>query len=232
MRLLLDEHLPIGLSAELHGHAADTISGLGWTGIRNGELLRRMSGQYDALVTMDRSIEFQQRISTLPFWHCAHSRPIQPHGGSQAARAIDPLRSQRGRARPHSPSRLVTNNAAVLFSPVTHNSGIQDQMRTNSVDTQLQCGSCIFMDADYGRDRDGAPTKAFEPSLFVWTTVMSRPTEDRAIVNAGLKALAFDSDPPLVCDEPPRPTSAPRTSTEGSPSRPPPTGSRSATRSG
>jgi hypothetical protein len=67
MRLLLDEHLPIGLSAEPHGHAADTISGLGWTGIRNGELLRRMSGQYDALVTMDRSIEFQQRISTLPF---------------------------------------------------------------------------------------------------------------------------------------------------------------------
>ncbi len=67
MRLLLDEHLPIGLSAELHGHAADTVSGRGWTGIKNGELLRRMGGRYDALVTMDRSIEFQQRISTLPF---------------------------------------------------------------------------------------------------------------------------------------------------------------------
>ena len=26
-----------------------------------------MSGQYDVLVTMDRSIEFQQRISTLAF---------------------------------------------------------------------------------------------------------------------------------------------------------------------
>ncbi len=51
-------------------------------------------------------------------------------------------------------------------------------------------------------DRDGEPTKAFEPSLFVWATVMSRPTEDRAIVDAGLKALAFDSGPPLVCDEP------------------------------
>ena len=33
--------------------------------------------------------------------------------------------------------------------------------------TELQCGSYIFMDADYGRnrDRDGAPTKTFEPSL-------------------------------------------------------------------
>ena len=62
----------------------------------------------------------------------------------------------------------------------------------------------IFMDADYGRnlDHDGEPTKAFEPSLFVWATVMSRPAEDRAIVDAGLKALAFDSGPPLVWDEP------------------------------
>jgi D-serine deaminase-like pyridoxal phosphate-dependent protein len=29
-----------------------------------------------------------------------------------------------------------------------------------------------------------------------------RPTEYCAIVDAGLKALAFDSGPPLVCDEP------------------------------
>src|SRR5438128_12283960 len=74
----------------------------------------------------------------------------------------------------------------------------------SGVYTELQCGSYIFMDADYGRnlDRDGSPTKAFEPSLFVWATVMSRPTQDRAIVDAGLKALAFDSGPPLVCDEP------------------------------
>ena len=31
---------------------------------------------------------------------------------------------------------------------------------------------------------------------------MSRPTEDRAIVDLGLKALAFNSGPPLVCDAP------------------------------
>ena len=64
--------------------------------------------------------------------------------------------------------------------------------------------SYIVMDAIYGRnrDRDGAPTKAFAPSLFVGATVMSRPAEDHAIVDAGLKALAFDSGPPLVCDEP------------------------------
>jgi hypothetical protein len=67
MRLLLDEHLPMGLAAEFPGHAVHTVSGRGWSGIKNGELLRRMNGQYDALVTMDRSIEFQQRIATLRF---------------------------------------------------------------------------------------------------------------------------------------------------------------------
>ena len=52
----------------------------------------------------------------------------------------------------------------------------------SGVYTELQCGSYIFMDADYGRnrDRDGEPIKSFEPSLFVWATVMSRPAEDRA----------------------------------------------------
>src|SRR5205814_10296799 len=44
--------------------------------------------------------------------------------------------------------------------------------------------------------------RPLEPSLFVWATVMSRPAEDRAIVDAGLKALSFASGAPLVCDEP------------------------------
>jgi D-serine deaminase-like pyridoxal phosphate-dependent protein len=74
----------------------------------------------------------------------------------------------------------------------------------SGVYTELQCGSYIFMDADYGRnhDRDGRMTDAFEHSLFVWATVMSRPNDERAIVDAGLKALAFDSGPPAVWDEP------------------------------
>jgi D-serine deaminase-like pyridoxal phosphate-dependent protein len=74
----------------------------------------------------------------------------------------------------------------------------------SGVYTELQCGSYIFMDADYGRnlDRDGAATRSFDPSLFVWATVMSRPTDDRAIVDAGLKALGMDSGPPNVWDEP------------------------------
>ncbi len=65
---------------------------------------------------------------------------------------------------------------------------------------ELQCGSYVFMDADYGRNLDeaGQPIHDFEHSLFVWTTVMSRPTDDRAVVDAGLKALSVDSGMPLL----------------------------------
>lgn len=51
----------------LQGHTVDTVVGRGGTGITNGELLRRMEGEYDALVTMDRSIQFQQNLSARPF---------------------------------------------------------------------------------------------------------------------------------------------------------------------
>jgi predicted nuclease of predicted toxin-antitoxin system len=67
MRVLLDEQLPVDLATELRGHTVDTVAGRGWAGIKNGELLRRMRGYYDVLVTMDRNIEFQQRIAVLPF---------------------------------------------------------------------------------------------------------------------------------------------------------------------
>ena len=65
MRVLLDENLPVDLVAILHGHEVDTVVGLGWSGITNGELLRRATGNYQALVTMDRNIQHQQNLGAL-----------------------------------------------------------------------------------------------------------------------------------------------------------------------
>ena len=74
----------------------------------------------------------------------------------------------------------------------------------SSVYTELQCGSYVFMDADYNRNLDasGKVAPAFEQSLFVWTTIMSRPNAERAIVDAGLKAFSVDSGMPIVTDFP------------------------------
>jgi len=37
----------------------DTVVGRAWAGVKNGDLLQRMRGEYEALLTMDRSLEFQ-----------------------------------------------------------------------------------------------------------------------------------------------------------------------------
>jgi 3-hydroxy-D-aspartate aldolase len=70
----------------------------------------------------------------------------------------------------------------------------------SEVYTELQCGSYIFMDADYGRNRteNGSYFRDFENSLFVLTTVMSKSRPGIAVVDAGLKAVSVDSGLPLV----------------------------------
>jgi 3-hydroxy-D-aspartate aldolase len=68
----------------------------------------------------------------------------------------------------------------------------------SGVYTELQAGSYPFMDADYRR----VEGLEFENSLFVVATVMSRPTVDRAVVDAGLKALSVDAGMPTVHGRP------------------------------
>jgi len=67
VRVLVDEQLPVDLAEVLCGHAVDTVVGRGWAGIKNGDLLQRMRAEYDALVTMDQGIAFQQNVAALPF---------------------------------------------------------------------------------------------------------------------------------------------------------------------
>ena len=74
----------------------------------------------------------------------------------------------------------------------------------SGVFNEIQAGSYIFMDADYGRNKkaDGAGFDAFENALFIYTTVMSRPNDARAVVDAGHKSAAVDSGPPEVFNLP------------------------------
>ena len=64
MRVLLDESVPRQLAPELRGHEVQTVVQLDWTGIQNGELLRRgAEAGFDVLVTMDRNLQHQQNIA-------------------------------------------------------------------------------------------------------------------------------------------------------------------------
>ncbi|MFO0810332.1 MAG: DUF5615 family PIN-like protein [Gemmataceae bacterium] len=67
MRLLLDENLPHQMRLELPGHDVFTAAYMGWAGVENGELLRLAAAAgFDALVTNDRGLEYQQNLDELP----------------------------------------------------------------------------------------------------------------------------------------------------------------------
>ena len=65
MRVLLDESLPSDLAADLPGHDVRTVSGHGWSGLLNGELLRRARGEFDVFVTMDQNLPHQQNLGAI-----------------------------------------------------------------------------------------------------------------------------------------------------------------------
>lgn len=69
---------------------------------------------------------------------------------------------------------------------------------------EMQCGSYIFMDADYAQNMDqrGDPFTEFRHSLYVLVTVMSATKPGRAVVDAGHKALGNDQGMPWVADIP------------------------------
>ena len=62
MRVLLDECIDRRFAKELEGHEVMTVPQVGWAGIKNGELLSRAQSKFDAFVTVDRNLAFQQNI--------------------------------------------------------------------------------------------------------------------------------------------------------------------------
>lgn len=66
MRVVLDECLPRRLCRELAVHEVCTVQQMGWSGISNGRLLSLVGRQFDAFVTVDRHLAFQQNPNILP----------------------------------------------------------------------------------------------------------------------------------------------------------------------
>ncbi len=66
MRILLDESLPHDLAGLILDHHVSTVRNEGWTSVKNGKLLALASTRFDAFITADRNLEFQQNLSKLP----------------------------------------------------------------------------------------------------------------------------------------------------------------------
>ena len=67
MRLRLDETLPHDRRHVIVGHEVLTVAYVGWTGLQNGRLLAKAAeAGFDALVTKDTALPWQQNQATLP----------------------------------------------------------------------------------------------------------------------------------------------------------------------
>jgi hypothetical protein len=62
MKILLDECVPWPLHDLLAEHDCVNVQRRGWTGIRNGDLLRLAAEEFDLFITSDQGIRYQQNL--------------------------------------------------------------------------------------------------------------------------------------------------------------------------
>lgn len=67
MRILLDNCVPAELAPHIRGHEVKTAVEMGLDALDDGPLLDAISDQFDVLLTVDKSLPFQQQLSSRPF---------------------------------------------------------------------------------------------------------------------------------------------------------------------
>jgi hypothetical protein len=63
VKVLFDTCVPRPLRNSLPGHDIKTTQEMGWDRLRNGELLRVAEEAFDALITSDQSLKYQQNLT-------------------------------------------------------------------------------------------------------------------------------------------------------------------------
>lgn len=80
MRLLLDESMPRRFRRALPAHTVKTTVEMGWSGVKNGALLALAAAEFEAFITVDRNLPYQQNVAALPIAVVvlvAHSNELQ-----------------------------------------------------------------------------------------------------------------------------------------------------------
>ena len=63
MKVLLDACVPRPLRKFLPGHAVRTAQEMGWAQLKNGALLREAETQFDAFISTDQNLKYQQNVT-------------------------------------------------------------------------------------------------------------------------------------------------------------------------
>lgn len=91
MRLLLDESVPRRLRRALPHHEVKIVVEMGWSGIKNGNLLALAAASFDAFITVDKNLPYQQNLSELVLgpvnnYFMSATATIWPQGQERRAR--------------------------------------------------------------------------------------------------------------------------------------------------
>jgi predicted nuclease of predicted toxin-antitoxin system len=62
MRILFDQGTPVPLKTHLVNHSVETVFDLGWSNLKNGELLAAAEESFH-LLTTDQQLRYQQNLS-------------------------------------------------------------------------------------------------------------------------------------------------------------------------
>jgi hypothetical protein len=63
MRVLFDQGAPAPLRFTLYEHTIITAAEIGWNSLGNGELLAAPEGKFEASITTDQNLQYQQNLS-------------------------------------------------------------------------------------------------------------------------------------------------------------------------
>ena len=65
MKIIIDECVPNIVKSGLPERNIVTVQDMGWAGIKNGELLRRVDEEFDIFITSDKNLSHQQNLAAL-----------------------------------------------------------------------------------------------------------------------------------------------------------------------
>ena len=63
MRILFDQGTPAPLRHTLAGHTISTAYEMGWAKLENGDLLSAAEASFDAFITTDQNLRYQQSLA-------------------------------------------------------------------------------------------------------------------------------------------------------------------------
>jgi 3-hydroxy-D-aspartate aldolase len=184
---------------------ADNVDNLSAAAVRNGSRI-------ECLVEIDcgagrcgvapgqPAVALAQRIAASAGLQFAGVQAYQ--GRAQHIRDFSARGAAIGAAIQHARSTLEQLTAVDLTCDIVAGAGTGSyQFEAGSgIYNEMQCGSYVFMDADYQRvlNELDQPISEFRNSLFLWTSIMSTARPGQAICDAGLKVQSADSGLPRI----------------------------------